>query len=200
MKKIINPENEIESLRKSYENDSSYAHALKDLIEKNDSYGKIFAMSLLCLILNIAHKKWTTKDDIKKDFKNAVNLIIGSSDLDEKEKAEFARHVYFTVLQVASLYPLVDGISVDFKDIEESNSNMNLAIKSSKLKAYYTAQEYVDQCYFQYDETQEEKFIESVYAAALELMKKLCDSIDSHGNKALSQLEELHQMYEELDS
>ena len=68
MKKIINPENEIESLRKSYE---------------NDSYGKIFAMSLLCLILNIAHKKWTTKDDIKKDFKNAVNLIIGSSDLDE---------------------------------------------------------------------------------------------------------------------
>ena len=86
MKKIINPENEIESLRKSYENDSSYAHALKDLIEKNDSYGKIFAMSLLCLILNIAHKKWTTKDDIKKDFKNAVNLIIGSSDLDEKEK------------------------------------------------------------------------------------------------------------------
>ena len=46
MKKIINPENEIESLRKSYENDSSYAHALKDLIEKNDSYGKIFAMSL----------------------------------------------------------------------------------------------------------------------------------------------------------
>lgn len=72
---------------------------------------------------------------------------------------------------MASLYPLVDGISVDFKDIEESNSNMNLAIKSSKLKAYYTAQEYVDQCYFQYDETQEEKFIESVYAAALELMK-----------------------------
>ena len=191
MKKIINPENEIESLRKSYENDSSYAHALKDLIEKNDSYGKIFAMSLLCLILNIAHKKWTTKDDIKKDFKNAVNLIIGSSDLDEKEKAGFARHVYFTVLQVAS---------VDFKDIEESNSNMNLAIKSSKLKAYYTAQEYVEQCYFQYDETQEEKFIESVYAAALELMEKLCDSIDSHGNKALSQLEELHQMYEELDS
>lgn len=155
MKKIINPENKIESLRKSYENDSSYAHALKDLIEKNDSYGKIFAMSLLCLILNIAHKKWTTKDDIKQDFKNAVNLIIGSSDLDEKEKAGFARHVYFTVLQVASLYPLVDGISVDFKDIEESNSNMNLAIKSSKLKAYYTAQEYVDQCYFQYDETQE---------------------------------------------
>ncbi len=94
----------------------------------------------------------------------------------------------------------MDGISVDFKDIEESNSNMNLAIKSSKLKAYYTAQEYVDQCYFQYDETQEEKFIESVYAATLELMKKLCDSIDSHGNKALSQLEELHQMYEELDS
>ena len=101
---------------------------------------------------------------------------------------------------MASLYPLVDGISVDFKDIEESNSNMNLAIKSSKLKAYYTAQEYVDQCYFQYDETQEEKFIESVYAAALDLMKKLCDSIDSHGNKALSQLEELQQMYEELDS
>ena len=90
MKKIINPENEIESLRKSYENDSSYAHALKDLIEKNDSYGKIFAMSLLCLILNIAHKKWTTKDDIKKDFKNAVNLIIGSSDLDEKEKANLS--------------------------------------------------------------------------------------------------------------
>ena len=54
MKKIINPENEIESLRKSYENDSSYAHALKDLIEKNDSYGKIFAMSLLCLIRKIS--------------------------------------------------------------------------------------------------------------------------------------------------
>ena len=200
MKKIINPTNKIESLRKSYENDSAYAHALKDLIEKNDSYGKIFAMSLLCLILNIAHKKWTTKDDIKHEFKNAINLIMGSSDLDEKQKAGFARHVYFTVLQVASVYPLVGGISVDFKDIEESNSNMNLAIKSSKLKAYYTAQEYADQCYSHYDETQEEKFIEGVYATALELMKKLCESIDSHGNKALSQLEELQQMYEELDS
>lgn len=200
MKKNINPENKIESLRKSYENDSAYAHALKDLIEKNDSYGKIFAMSLLCLILNIAHKKWTTKDDIKQEFKNAVNLIIGSSDLDEKEKAGFARHVYFTVLQVASVYPLVDGISVDFKDIEESNSNMNLAIKASKLKAYYTAQEYAEKCYSHYDETQEEKFIEGVYAAAVDLMKKLCESIDSHGSKALSQLEELQQMYEELDS
>ena len=190
---------ELESIRMSFENDSSYAHALKELIEKNNSYGKLFAMSLLCLILNISHKKWTTKDNIKQDFKETVKLIIGSSSLDEKEKAGFARHVYFAVLQVASVLPLVDGISVDFKDIEETNSNLNLAIKSSKLKAYYTAQEYVDQCYSKYDETQEEKFIESVYAATLEVMKKLCECIDFHKNRALSQIEDLQQKLEELD-
>ena len=179
---------ELEKIRKSFENDSAYAHALKELIEKNDTYGKLYAMSLLCLILNISHKKWTTKDNIKQDFKEEVKLIIGSSSLDEKEKAGVARHVYFAVLQVASVLPLVDGISVDFKDIEETNSNMNLAIKSSKLKAYSTAQEYVDQCYSQYDETQEEKFIESVYAATLEVVNKLCEAIDFHKNRTMSQI------------
>ncbi|MBQ8024104.1 MAG: hypothetical protein IJ254_07550 [Succinivibrio sp.] len=189
---------ELESIRKTFENDSAYVHALKELIEKNDSYGKLFAMSLLCLIQNIAHKKWTTKDNIKQDFKETVKLFIGSSSLDEKEKAGFARQVYFAVLQVASMFPLVDGISVDFKDIEETNSNMNLAVKSSKLKAYSTAQEYVDQCYSQYDETQEEKFIESVYAATLEVMNKLCETIDFHKNQTLSKIEYLQQKLEEL--
>ena len=67
---------ELEKIRKSFENDSAYAHALKELIEKNDTYGKLYAMSLLCLILNISHKKWTTKDNIKQDFKEEVKKVL----------------------------------------------------------------------------------------------------------------------------
>lgn len=48
---------------------------------------------------------------------------------------------------MASIYPLVGGISIDFIDVSNEDANTNLQIKSSKLSAHASAQEYMEMCF-----------------------------------------------------
>ena len=132
---------------------------------------------------------------MKNDFRDFTRQLIDDPGLNKTEIETISRIIYFTVLQVASIYPLVDGISIDFVDVSNEEANTNLQIKSSKLSAHASAQEYMEMC-FGDEQVFNKGMLNKTQEATKKLMKDFCDKIDSEANRILTKLEDLLQQDE----
>lgn len=187
--------NQYEAIKAKFEQDLEYAQGIKEAIEKDENYCMSFSMALLSLILNIANGVWSTKSHIKNDFRDFTRQLIDDPGLNKTEIDTISRIIYFTVLQVASIYPLVGGISIDFIDVSNEDANTNLQIKSSKLSAHASAQEYMKMC-FGDEQVFNKGMLNKTQEATKKLMKDFCDKIDCDANRILTKLEDLLQQDE----
>lgn len=182
----------IEKARADFDNVLNYAHALKRAIDFNDNYCSLFSLSLLILVLRIANGEWNTKAHIKKDFKNYVRNLVENSKIDSAKLDEFSRQLSFAVLQLASEYPLVGGVTLNFKDVSTDRSDLNLNIKASKLCVYENGREFIESCFGGLEEFSNE-VVERSKVATRTVFKDFCEQLEKTADEQISMLEEYYE-------
>lgn len=182
----------IEKLRADFDSALNYAHALKRTVDSNAPYCSLFSLSLLTLLLRIANGKWNTKTHIKNDFRIFVRENLDDGKIGREKLEDFSRQLSLSVLQIASEYPLVGGITLNFKDVSTDNTDLNLNIKASKLCVYKNGQEFIESCFGDSEEFSAE--VEArTKAATKAIFKDFCEQLEKTADEQISMLEEYYE-------